>query len=161
MGDQPQQYNLAKLSIEQLGKLKQALESEVDQLMSAHMHLRNAFNRMSNSKETIRRFATQDPGHEMLVPLTNSLYVPGKIENVESLLVDVGTGYFIEKSSKQAQKFLGRKVSQVAAKQIELEKSIGSKRGQLEQVMNVMAQKSRIMQAVQAQQAQQAQQMAA
>lgn len=33
----------------------------------------------------------------MLVPLTPSLYVPGKLKNVGSVLVDVGTGYFIEK----------------------------------------------------------------
>ena len=32
----------------------------------------------------------------MLVPLTASLYVPGKFDDAEKVLVDVGTGYFIE-----------------------------------------------------------------
>jgi len=36
-------------------------------------------------------------GKDVLVPLTPSLYVPGKLKNVGSVLVDVGTGYFIEK----------------------------------------------------------------
>ena len=33
----------------------------------------------------------------ILVPLTSSLYVPGKLSNVETVIVDVGTGYFVEK----------------------------------------------------------------
>lgn len=32
----------------------------------------------------------------MLVPLTASLYVPGMLDDSEKVLVDVGTGYFIE-----------------------------------------------------------------
>ena len=33
-----------------------------------------------------------------LIPLTSSLYIPGKIKSVQSALVDIGTGYFVEKS---------------------------------------------------------------
>lgn len=32
----------------------------------------------------------------MLVPLTASLYVSGTLDDSEKILVDVGTGYFIE-----------------------------------------------------------------
>ena len=32
----------------------------------------------------------------MLVPLTSSLYVPGMLDDANKVLVDVGTGYFIE-----------------------------------------------------------------
>lgn len=34
----------------------------------------------------------------MLVPLTASLYVPGRLDDADKVLVDVGTGYFIEVS---------------------------------------------------------------
>lgn len=37
-------------------------------------------------------------GKKMLVPLTASLYVPGKLDDADKVLVDVGTGYFIEVS---------------------------------------------------------------
>jgi prefoldin alpha subunit len=33
----------------------------------------------------------------ILVPLTNSLYVPGKLSDPEHVIVDVGTGYYIRK----------------------------------------------------------------
>lgn len=37
-------------------------------------------------------------GKKMLVPLTASLYVSGTLDDSDKVLVDVGTGYFIEVS---------------------------------------------------------------
>lgn len=34
---------------------------------------------------------------EILVPLTSSLYVKGRLTDREHVLVDVGTGYYVEK----------------------------------------------------------------
>jgi len=34
----------------------------------------------------------------MLVPITSSLYVPGETTQLDNVLIDVGTGYYIEKS---------------------------------------------------------------
>jgi prefoldin alpha subunit len=31
------------------------------------------------------------------VPLTSSLYVPGRLVDVENVLIDVGTGYYVQK----------------------------------------------------------------
>lgn len=33
----------------------------------------------------------------ILVPLTNSLYIPGKISDPEHVIIDVGTGYYVKK----------------------------------------------------------------
>lgn len=35
-------------------------------------------------------------GKKILVPLTASLYVPGYLDDADKVLVDVGTGYFVE-----------------------------------------------------------------
>lgn len=36
---------------------------------------------------------------KVLIPLTSSLYVPGKIKDTDNVIVDIGTGYFVEKVS--------------------------------------------------------------
>jgi prefoldin alpha subunit len=36
-------------------------------------------------------------GDEILVPLTSSLYVKGKLADREKVIVDVGTGFYVEK----------------------------------------------------------------
>lgn len=40
---------------------------------------------------------TTAAGKEVLVPMTTSLYVPGTMADTETVIVDVGTGYFVEK----------------------------------------------------------------
>lgn len=37
------------------------------------------------------------PDKTILVPLTNSLYVPGKLMDAEHVIVDIGTGYYVKK----------------------------------------------------------------
>lgn len=36
-------------------------------------------------------------GKQILVPLTTSLYVPGTIADTSTVIVDVGTGFYVEK----------------------------------------------------------------
>ena len=36
-------------------------------------------------------------GKPLLVPLTTSLYVPGKLADPEHVIVDIGTGFYVEK----------------------------------------------------------------
>jgi prefoldin alpha subunit len=40
-------------------------------------------------------------GKSILVPLTTSLYVPGTLADKENVIVDVGTGFYVEKVRDQ------------------------------------------------------------
>ena len=71
--------------------------------------------------------------------MTSSLYVPGTLKNAGKVLVDVGTGYYIEKvvslcivpitlqSSSDAIKFYGTKVEYLDKNMTDLEKVVGGK----------------------------------
>ncbi|KAF1614398.1 Prefoldin subunit 5, partial [Eudyptes chrysolophus] len=50
------------------------------------------------------------PWKDLLVPLTSSMYVPGKLSDVERVLIDVGTGYYVEKTADDARDFFKRKI---------------------------------------------------
>jgi len=39
-------------------------------------------------------------GKPILVPLTTSLYVPGTLADPDNVIVDVGTGFYVEKVGK-------------------------------------------------------------
>ena len=38
------------------------------------------------------------------------MYVPGKLHDVEHVLIDVGTGYYVEKTAEDAKDFFKRKI---------------------------------------------------
>jgi hypothetical protein len=48
-----------------------------------------------------RQFLQTSLGNPLLVPLTSSLYVPGKISDPEQVVIDIGTGYYVKKASLQ------------------------------------------------------------
>ena len=42
--------------------------------------------------------------------LTEQMYVPGIIDPTDKVMVDIGTGYYAEKSTKDAEEFFQRKI---------------------------------------------------
>merc|ERR1719443_5298 len=93
--------NLFALSLDQLNQLKTSIEEELQGLNGAIQQLQVSRNKLTTSKEALTRLASTEEGTPMLVPITSSLYVPGETTQLETVLVDVGTGYFIEKSVEQ------------------------------------------------------------
>lgn len=67
-------------------------------------------------------------GNEILVPLTGSMYVVGKLVNTDSVLIDIGTGYYAQKHITDAKDYFDRRVAYVTEQmekiqQLGLEKS--------------------------------------
>lgn len=50
----------------------------------------------------------------MLIPLSDSMYVPGKVQDVDKVIVDVGTGYYVELGIPAAVDYFKRKIKFVA-----------------------------------------------
>ena len=82
-------------------------------------------------------------GKQVLVPLTGSMYVPGQLANPDKVVVDIGTGYYVEKTSKNAQEYFSRKVKFVT-ENMERVQAIGNEKAKIrELVMDVMQEKLR------------------
>lgn len=77
----------------------------------------------------------------LLVPLTSSLYVPGKLTDAEHVLVDVGTGFYVEKSADEAQKFYAGKIEELGGNIKDLESIVNGKANNLRVVEEVLRQK--------------------
>lgn len=80
-------------------------------------------------------------GTPILVPLTPSLYVPGKLASAETVLVDIGTGFYVEKTVGEAQGFYKRKVDDLNKNLLDLEKIVQGKQGNLSVVEDVLRRK--------------------
>lgn len=70
----------------------------------------------------------------LLIPLTTSLYVPGTLATAAdsssksaSVLVDIGTGFFVEKTPEDGIQFYTGKVEELTKNLLEIEKVVGGK----------------------------------
>ena len=79
-------------------------------LQAAMSQLKSSSEKLVNSKLALASLQQAAEGTRMLVPITSSLYVPGETAPLDTVLIDVGTGYYIEKSGPEAQAFLDRKI---------------------------------------------------
>ena len=84
---------------------------------------------------------SRDTGKDVLVPLTSSMYVSGKLSGLSNNLVDIGTGYYIEKDLDQTKEFLRRKVDEITATCSKMQEQASSKAKQRQMVVQVMQQK--------------------
>ncbi|NP_001151000.1 Probable prefoldin subunit 5 [Zea mays] len=107
----PARIELDKLSVEQLKGLKEQTDLEVNLLQDSLTKIRTAATRLENASAALQDLSLRPQGKKMLVPLTASLYVPGSLDDAEKVLVDVGTGYFIEKTMAQGKEYCERKIN--------------------------------------------------
>ena len=58
--------------------------------------LQAAVRRFAQAGRAVKSLAEKEEGTDTLVPLTGSLYVNGKLGSTDKVLIDIGTGYYLE-----------------------------------------------------------------
>jgi prefoldin alpha subunit len=107
------------LSMAQVEQVRSQLQSEIEMLQSSIQRLQFAQEGFGESMLAVSRLPINNQDNSLLVPLSSSMYVPGRLSDPEHVLVDIGTGYFIEMRPKKAQDYFKRKHDYI---QIEIDK---------------------------------------
>ncbi|XP_073469683.1 prefoldin subunit 5 [Lithobates pipiens] len=145
-----QTVNITELSLPQLEGLKSQLDQEVEFLSSSIAQLKVVQTKFVEAKECLNILHKSNEGKQILVPLTSSMYVPGTLSNVSNVLVDVGTGYYVEKTAADAKDFFKRKID-FLTKQIEkIQPALQEKHGMKQAVIEMMSIKIQQLTAAQA-----------
>ncbi|KAK2611289.1 hypothetical protein N8I77_004644 [Diaporthe amygdali] len=156
-GTQQQGVSLDQLSAQQLTAVKKQLDEEVEHLTTSFAQLQAAQIKFKDCLRCVKTQGGTPDKKEILVPLTNSLYVKGNISSPDRVLVDVGTGFYVEKvclqthrlgffsdtiqNVKSAAEFYEGKVKDLAGNITDLEAIIQNKSSSLRAVEEVLKQK--------------------
>ncbi|KAI1806477.1 Prefoldin alpha subunit [Daldinia bambusicola] len=136
--------NLDTLSAQQLSQVKKQLDEELEHLTSSFTQLHAA---QSKFRECLRCVQDKNKSpalrenHSILVPLTNSLYVRGTLSDASHVVVDIGTGFYVEKDIKSAANFYENKVGELGASIKDLEAIVQGKTNNVRVVEEVLRQK--------------------
>lgn len=93
-----------------------------------------AIRKFNESKGCLTYTGQQAQGKEVMVPLTSSLYVPGVLDDENTVLVEVGAGYFIEKTTDGAIEYLERKQKTLTESSNKVAQIIQTKNAQLKKI---------------------------
>ncbi|XP_074585887.1 prefoldin subunit 5 [Curcuma longa] len=120
--------DLQKLSLDQLKAVKEQSDLEVNLLEDSLKKINVAAARLESAAAALDDLSLRPKGKKMLVPLTASLYVSGTLDDSEKILVDVGTGYFIEKTMAEGKDYCARKLSLLKSNHDELSEMAAKKK---------------------------------
>ena len=121
---------IEKLSIEQLNYVGQQIEKEIKNYSQYYSSLRAVNNKYLDNKEYIKQLK-EYKDKEILVPMTSSLYIPGKCSDVKKLTVEIGANFFVETTVEKAEKFCDRKLENLKINMDNIDKLIQEKNDQL------------------------------
>eukprot|EP00879_Flechtneria_rotunda_P009308 GHRR01009745.1.p1 GENE.GHRR01009745.1~~GHRR01009745.1.p1 ORF type:complete len:159 (+),score=41.54 GHRR01009745.1:112-588(+) len=140
---------ITSLGPQQLARVREQLQEEVETLADSHAQLGRLAARANSSAKSVESLAESKAGQPLLLPLTNALYVKGKVAETEKVLVNIGTDYFVEMTTDKATDFCRRKVLYLQKQQQALQKVIQERKNALTQVTSVLQDKIRALQAPQ------------
>ncbi|XP_065718233.2 prefoldin subunit 5 isoform X2 [Patagioenas fasciata] len=125
-----QAVNVAELPLPQLELLKGQLD-QLKVVQTKYVEAKDCLNVLNKSNE----------GKDLLVPLTSSMYVPGKLSDVERVLIDIGTGYYVEKTADDARDFFKRKIDFLTKQMEKIQPALQEKHAMKQAVVEMMSQK--------------------
>ena len=124
---------MEKLTLEQLSYVGKQLEQEINSYSSYYTSLRVVYNKFLDNKDYLKDLISyQDK--EILVPMTSSLYIPGKCSDVKKITIEVGGNFFVETNVEKASKFCDRKLETVQKSMDKIDEIIKLKSNQLNAV---------------------------
>ncbi len=138
MAEKQQPVPVNNLPLHKLQELSAEVEMRCEQLAEAVAQLNGALARYAEIGEALGRLDAG--GQELLVPLSESMYAMGVSEGGK-VLVDVGTGFFVEKTVEDARAFVERKKEFVKKQIATLDAQLDTQSRNLEQLTLVMQHK--------------------
>ncbi|KAL6453473.1 GIM5 Prefoldin subunit 5 [Candida maltosa Xu316] len=112
MSGQPTTIDLNALPPQQLVEFRKSIDQEINHFTQSLQALSTA---QSKLKECISSINNLEKSKQdgLLVPLTSSLYIPGQVVSRNDYLVDIGTGYYVEKNADDAKKVYDNKIKKL------------------------------------------------
>ena len=121
---------IEKLSIDQLNYVGQQIEKEIKNYSQYYSSLRAVNNKYLDNKEYIKQLKEYKE-KEILVPMTSSLYIPGKCTDIKKVTIEIGANFFVETTIEKAEKFCDRKIESLKTNMDSIDKLIQEKNDQL------------------------------
>ena len=125
--DTPAKIEVSDMNIYQLNAIRVQLEQEIELRGRSVEQLIVLMNRFKESEMSVFKQSQLSANNEILVPLTTSMYVNGVVKDNKKFLVDIGTGYYVEKDLESALDYFSRKVKYLNGEIDRLTKTIQTK----------------------------------
>ncbi|CCE82353.1 Piso0_002076 [Millerozyma farinosa CBS 7064] len=110
--EQTRKIDLTQLQPQQILEIRKSTEQEISHFTQSLQALQSAQAKLRDCITSIEGVEKSNKT-ELLVPMTSSLYLPGKLVQKDEYLVDIGTGYYVGKSANDAKVVYQKKIDKL------------------------------------------------
>ena len=136
-----EELNLESFTLQELSNLRKKLEEDLSIILDSFNSFKYLFKKFEDGKLIVNNLAKQETRPlEVLVPMSSSLYLPGEISDPNKFVVDLGTGYFAERSAKQTVEYCDQTLAVIRENGDRMAKEINKKQ-ELRDRVNIQFQK--------------------
>ena len=136
-----QKINLENYNVQELANLKKRVEDDIATIMDSFNGFKFLHKKFEDAKVLIKNVSEQkSEDSQILIPLSNSLFIPGKIVDTNKFIVDIGTGYFAERNATQAIQHCDHTLGVIKTNGEKMAREINSKQD-IRDKINIEAQK--------------------
>lgn len=100
---------LGQLNLEQLGAIGKQIEQDIQSLSSSYTSLKMVLSKFKDNKVYIKSLQNSKD-KEMLIPMTQSVFIPGKCSDISHFTIELGGNYLIKTDASKASAFCDRKI---------------------------------------------------
>ena len=116
--------DVTQLSIDQLQTVLDRYTNDLQNQSAIYRSLKSVQAKFIRNGEDVNAVHEDNKDKELMVQLTPSIYVPAYFKDTENVLVDIGTGYYVSKTTTQAKKYFKRQAENVRKAAEETEKRL-------------------------------------
>lgn len=107
---------MSKKDIDKKNELYMEVKALDEQIKSMNAHLERIDEQiaeLNSNKIVLNKFSDLKVGDELRVPITSGVYINAELKNTKKLLVNVGSGMTVEKTSDQVVKILDSQLTEL------------------------------------------------
>ena len=118
------------LNLDQLNTISKQVEQEINSYSSYYTSLKVALLKFNDNRDYIKDL-NNCSNKEILVPITSSLYIPGKCGDIKNVMIEVGANYFVYTNIEKADSFCERKIKIINESMDKIDSIIKTKNDQM------------------------------
>ena len=100
--DKTAALNLSNYNLQELANLKKSHEEDLQSFGNSLNSFRYLQRKLDDDKVIVNNLSKRSGDDlQVLIPMSNSLYLPGRLTDSNKYIVDIGTGYLAERNSQQ------------------------------------------------------------
>ena len=116
------------MAAEDLMNARAQLEREIQYLDASLGQMKEVSERFTENVSLLQNYQELPAGKSVMVPLTASMFVSGSLKDPQRVMVDIGTGYFLDKNVKEAEEYYQQRTSFIHEQMERVEQVLNTKK---------------------------------